>query len=682
MGAAETVESDRHFDRSDDTEPRLISPQNGVNFFSKIFLKPPMAENSQHFYEFGRFRLRTADRVLLRDQEIVPLTPKVFDILLVLVESSGQVISKDGLMKRVWPDSFVEEGNLTQNISLLRKALGDGQNGHQYIETVARRGYRFAAPVRESTESGLDSRNTTSTAVALNGPTAVVTSEAQPEALSGETVDQTLAGRLKSNRGAVLLSILALVAAVVAILYFSRENKTANGTSSIIESIAVLPFINEAEDTEAGYFSDEITESLVNNLSQLPKLRVVPRSVVLNYKGRETDPRKIARDLNVRAVLTGRVHRRGDTLSIQVDLIDATNVAQMWGQHYDRRVSDILLVQEDISRDIFENLRLKLSVEEQKQLEAFSLYLKGRNSWNKRTEDGLLHGIEYFQQAIEVDQAYAPAYAGLADCYNMLVVYGISQPKDAFPKAKEAATKALSIDGTLAEARTSLAFIRHRWDWGKEEAEKEFQLAIKYKPTYAPAHQWYSSYLVAVGRFDDAINEAKRAQELEPLSFIGNSHLGWILYLAGRYDESIAHCKRLLDVDPNFFPARRYMGLSYEQKDMYPEAIDQFEQGVKLSGSPLMLSLLGHAYAASGKKAEARRILAELDQQKQRYVSPYTVATIYAGLGEKDQAFKWLEKAFDERDIWLMNMRVDPVLKPIRSDQRFADLLQRIGLPR
>lgn len=637
-----------------------------------------MGEHSQHFYEFGRFRVNTGDRVLLRDQEVVPLTPKVFDILLALVENSGQVISKDGLMKKVWPDSFVEEGNLTQNISLLRKALGEGQNGHQYIETVARRGYRFVAPVRESRDSGFESRDKTSEAVGVIEPAA--TSGTETAGVSREAVVQYVIGSLNRHRRVGLVSLLILIGAAAGIVYFTRDGKAIDGSSSVIESIAVLPFVNEASDTDAEYFSDELTESLINNLSQLPKLRVVPRSVVLNYKGHETDPRKIARELNVRAVLTGRVHRRGDTLSVQVDLIDATNVAQMWGQHYDRRVSDILLVQEDISRDIFENLRLKLSVEEQKQLEAFSLYLKGRNSWNKRTEDGLLHGIEYFQKAIEVDQSYAPAYAGLADCYNMLVVYGISQPKDAFPKAKEAATKALSIDGTLAEARTSLAFIKHRWDWGREEAEKEFQLAIKYKPTYAPAHQWYSSYLVAMGRFDEAISEAKRAQELEPLSFIGNSHLGWILYLAGRYDDAIAHCKRLLDVDPNFFPARRYMGLAYEQKGMYPEAIDQFQQGVKLSGSPLMMSLLGHAYAASGKKSEALRILGELDREKQRYVSPYTVATIYAGLGEKDQAFKWLEKAFDERDIWLMNMRVDPVLKAIRSDRRFTNLLQRIGL--
>jgi tetratricopeptide (TPR) repeat protein len=367
-------------------------------------------------------------------------------------------------------------------------------------------------------------------------------------------------------------------------------------------------------------------------------------------------------------------------LSIQVDLIDVANVSQMWGQHYDRRVSDILLVQEDVSRDIFENLRLKLSAEEQKQLEAYSFYLKGRNYWNKRTEDGLLHGIEYFRKAIEVDQNYAPAYAGLADCYNMLVVYGISQPKEAFPKAKEAATLALKIDDTLAEARTSLAFIKHRWDWARADAEAEFKLAIRYKPTYAPAHQWYSSFLVAMGRFDEAIAEAKRAQELEPLSFIGNSHLGWILYLAGRYDEAIDHCKRLLDVDPNFFPARRYMGLAYEQKGMYQEAIAQFQQGVKLSGSPLMISLLGHAYAVSGRKADAQRVLAELDQQKQKYVSPYTIATIYAGLGEKEQAFKWLERAFEDRDIWLMNLGVDPLFKTIRSDQRFSQLLGRIGL--
>jgi DNA-binding winged helix-turn-helix (wHTH) protein/TolB-like protein/Tfp pilus assembly protein PilF len=641
-----------------------------------------MGEGSNHFYEFGRFRLNSRDRALLRDQEVVPLTPKVFDMLLTLVESSGQVVSKDSLMKRVWPDTFVEEGNLTQNISLLRKALGEGQNGHQYIETVSRRGYRFVAPVRESWDDRIDSvRNDTQNGNAAEArPAKAVTRQSEAARVGRDGVVEDVTTGRQHRLQAVFVSLLVLVVAAAAIAYLMGGRKSVDGSISQIESIAVLPFVNEASDTDAEYFSDEITESLINNLSELPKLRVVPRSVVLSYKGHEADPRKIARELNVRAVLTGRVHRRGDTFSIQVELIDVANISQMWGQHYDRRVSDILLVQEDISRDIFENLRLKLSAEEQKQLEAYSLYLKGRNSWSKRTEDGLLQGIEYFRKAIDVDREYAPAYAGLADCYNMLVVYGINQPKEAFPKAKAAATKALSIDGTLAEARTSLAFIKHRWDWARAEAETEFQLAIKDKPTYAPAHQWYSSFLAAMGRFDEAIAESKLAEELEPLSFISNSHLGWIFYLAGRDDEAIAHCKRLLDVDPNFFPARRYLGLAYEHKGMYQEAIAQFQQGAKLSRSPLMISLLGHAYAVSGRKVEAQRILDELDQQKQRYVSPYTVATIYAGLGEKDKAFKWLEKAFEDRDIWLMNLKVDPVLKDLRSDQRFTNLLQRIGL--
>ncbi|HXU40043.1 MAG TPA: tetratricopeptide repeat protein [Blastocatellia bacterium] len=621
-----------------------------------------MGDESRQYYEFGRFRVDTAQRLLLRDQEIVALTPKVFEMLLTLVESSGEVVSKDSLMKKVWPDTFVEEGNLTQSISLLRKALGEGQNGHTYIETVARRGYRFAAPVQAVWDRGVGVGVVESVNAAVNTKVA------------------TRAGNAFRGRGRMWLGMLLVLAlAAAGFIYFVRGNKVAE-TSNVIESIAILPFVNESSDSDAEYLSDEVTDSLINNLSQLPKLRVVPRSVTLSYKGHESDPRKIARDLNVRAVLTGRVHRRGDTLSIQVDLIDVANVSQMWGQHYDRKVSDLLLVQEDISRDIFENLRLKLSVEEQKQLEAYSLYLKGRNYWSKRTEEGLLQGIEYFRKAIEADQNYAPAYAGLADCYNMLVVYGINQPSEAFPKAKEAATKALSIDSSLAEARTSLAFIKHRWDWAREDAEKEFQLAIKSKPTYAPAHQWYSSYLVAMGRFDEAIAEARRAQELEPLSFISNSHIGWILYFAGRYDEAIEHCKKLLDVDPNFFPARRYLGLVYEQKGMYKEAITEFQQAAKLSGSPLMMSLLAHAYAASGNRAEAERLLVELGRQKQRYVSPYTVATIYAGLGQKDQAFKWLDKAFEERDIWLMNLRVDPLFKPLRSDGRFTILLQRIGL--
>jgi tetratricopeptide (TPR) repeat protein len=385
--------------------------------------------------------------------------------------------------------------------------------------------------------------------------------------------------------------------------------------------------------------------------------------------------------LNVRAVVTGRVRRHGDTISIQADLIDLENVAQIWGQIYERKMADILIVQDDIARNIFENLRLRLNVEEKKQLEAYRLYLKGRNSWNKRTASELQQGIQYFQQAIETDPNYAPAYAGLADCYNMLVVYGATHPKEGFPKAKEAAIKALEIDESLAEAHTSLAFIKFRWDRDRVEAERGFLQAIKLQPSYAPAHQWYSSYLIALERFDEAIAEATRTQELEPLSFTASAHLGWILYLAGQNDRAIEQGTKILELDPNAFPALRYRGLAYEQKGMYREAIADFQKGVKLSGSPLMLALLGHAYAAAGEKINAQNVLKDLmDLQERRYVSPYTIAAIYAGLGEKDQAFKWLEKAFEQGDIWLMNLKVDPVFKGLRSDPRYPDLLVRTRL--
>ena len=640
-----------------------------------------MGEQTSEFYEFGRFRAKSDERVLLREGELVPLTPKAFDILLTLLENDGRIVHKEDLMKKVWPNTFVEEGNLTQNVSLLRKALGESANGPQFIETVPRRGYRFVAPVRKINGTNREQlREIPNKPLPSNAPWSL-TEKPTPvlRKLGLETRNLKLE-TISRRAPAVALTLAAVLATVVGIAYLGGRDK-AGASTTAIQSIAVLPFVDDSPDADAEFLDDEIAESLVNSLTKLPKLRVVPRSVMVNYKGRNVDPRKVGEELNVRAVVTGRVHRHGDTISIQADLIDLDSVSQIWGQHYDRRLSDILLVQEEISRDIFENLRLKLNVEEQKQLEAYRLYLKGRNAWNKRTPEGLQQGIDYFQQAINTDPNYAAAYAGLADCYNMQVIYGVDQPKEGFPKAKEAAIKALEMDETLAEAHTSLAFIKFRWDRDRVEAEREFQLAIKYKPTYAPAHQWYSSYLVALERFDEAVAEARRTQELEPLSFIASSHLGWILYLSGRNDEAIATCTKILNLDPNSFPARRYLGLAYEQKGMYPQAVEEFQKGVKLSGSPLMLALLGHAYAASGKTAEARQVLTDLhDLEKRRYVSPYTVAAIHTGLGEKDQAFKWLERAYEERDVWLMNLKVDPVFAKLRADKRFQDLLTRAGL--
>jgi DNA-binding winged helix-turn-helix (wHTH) protein/TolB-like protein len=676
-----------------------------------------MAEQTSQLYEFGRFRLKSDERLLLRGEDLVPLTPKAFDILLALLENDGRIVNKDDLMKKVWPNTFVEEGNLTQNVSLLRKALGESANGPQFIETVPRRGYRFVAAVNRDPNNGLDLaagngaagnfaavRLNDSDAALTNSVAALSDSRVALPAMRQEVADNYVGNSSTTNTGdsstakpgrwtllprrlpAIALTVAAVLAIVAGVAYLTGRDRTV-ASPSAIQSIAVLPFVDDSVDGDAQFLDDEIAASLVNSLTKLPKLRVVPRSVMVGYKGRNVDPRTVGEELNVRAVVTGRVHRHGDTISIQADLIDLDSVSQIWGQHYDRRLADILLVQEEISRDIFENLRLKLNVEEQKQLEAYRLYLKGRNAWNKRTRDGMQQGINYFQQAINADPNYAAAYAGLADCYNMQVIYGVNEPKEGFPKAKEAAIKALEMDDTLAEAHTSLAFIKFRWDRDRVEAEREFQLAIKHKPTYAPAHQWYSSYLVALERFDEAVAEAKRTSELEPLSFTASSHLGWIFYLAGRNDEAIAQCAKILNLDPNSFPARRYLGLAYEQKGMYPQAIDQFQQGVKLSGSPLMLALLGHAYAVSGKTSEARQVLSDLHDlsasqvaESRRYVSPYTVAAIYTGLGDKDQAFKWLEQAYEERDVWLMNLKVDPVFAKLRTDKRFQDLLTRAGL--
>ena len=429
-----------------------------------------MDQQDNQSYEFGRFRLKVAERVLLREGEPVPLTPKVFDILVTLVQHGGQVVSKDDLMKRVWPNTFVEEGNLTQNISLLRKALGETPGGVQFIETVPRRGYRFVGESIHPAGNGNGN-------LSARAPEPVV------------SIPNTASRPAGSKRTPLFALVAGLVViSIIGVVYFTSSGKAGN--SSAIQSIAVLPFVDEPADPDAEYINDKIAESLINSLSKLPQLRVVPRGVVAGYKGKELDPRKVGQELNVQAVVTGKLRRHGDIISIQADLIDVNNVAQLWGQHYDHTLSDALLVQDDISRDIFENLRLKLNVEEKKQLEAYGLYLKGRNAWNKRTSDALQQAIDYFNQAIAIDQNYGAAYAGLADCYNMLVVYGRLDPTEGFPKAKEAATKALEIDENSAEAHTSMAFIKFRWDWDRTATEREFQEAIQLKPGYAPAHQW------------------------------------------------------------------------------------------------------------------------------------------------------------------------------------------------
>ncbi|HEY3025135.1 MAG TPA: tetratricopeptide repeat protein [Pyrinomonadaceae bacterium] len=458
----------------------------------------------------------------------------------------------------------------------------------------------------------------------------------------------------------------------------------------IINSLAVLPLLNVGHDPEMEYFSDGITESIINALAQLPKLRVVPRSTVFRYKGTEIDPQEAGRELGVRAVLTGRVLQLGDRLVVKAELIDVTNESQLWGEQYNRKPADIFEVQEEIAKEISKKLLVKLSGEEKKRLtkrhthdtEAYRHYLKGRFYWNKRTEDGFRKGIEHFKQAIEVDPGYALAYAGLADSYILLGFYGASAPHDVMPKAKAAAIKALELDHSLSEAHNSLAYTHCAYDWDWSAAEKEFTTALKLNPNYATAHHWYAFKLAAEGRHPEAIAQMKIATELDPLALIIVTEVGWAYYFARDYDKAVKHYRRALEMDPGFSVAHMFLGTAYVQQGRYQDAILELQKAIEFSGgSAFMKAKLGHAYAAAGNREAARKVIAELGQiDHERHVSAYNVALIHAGLGETEKAFFWLEEAYKQRALFLAWINVEPMFDSVRSDPRFVDLVKRIGL--
>ena len=459
-----------------------------------------------------------------------------------------------------------------------------------------------------------------------------------------------------------------------------------------IDSLAILPLINAGDDPDTEYLSDGITESIINNLSQLPKLRVMARSSVFRYKGQEPDPQIVGQQLGVRGLLTGRVLQRGDLLIIKAELVDAEDGTHLWGEQYSRKLSDIFTIQEEISREISDKLRLRLSGAEKKQLtkrytentEAYQRYLKGRFYWNKRTLEGLEKGIEYFQKAIDSDPGYALAYAGLADSYNILVSYSALAPHDAFPKAKAAATRALEIDRKLAEAHTSLAFVKFGYDWDWSGAERAFKQAIRLNPGYPYAHNFYAVLLAALGRFDDALTHIRNAQELDPLSLPINTNLGWLLYLARRYEEAIEQYLKTIDLDEGFPLAHRRLAQTYEQTRRYSDADAEYQKALALSGEDIeLITARGHFYAVVGETNKVREVLNELEGlAKSRYVPSYLVARIYLGLGDIDRMFELLYKALEERYGYLAYLEVEPMFDPIRTDPRYDALVVRMGLRR
>jgi eukaryotic-like serine/threonine-protein kinase len=488
--------------------------------------------------------------------------------------------------------------------------------------------------------------------------------------------------------GALVFGLLVAAMAVAVPLYWHR-NRAISSPSE--KSIVVLPFENASNDPNAEYVSEGISEALINSLSDLQRLKVIARSTAFHYKGKDIDPRRVGRELQVAAVLTGRVRQVQDALSIQVDLVDAATGAQVWGEEYHRKISDVVAVKQAIAREITEKLKLKLSGEEQRRLakddstntEAYRFYLRGRYFWNKRTPGGIKQAITEFQQAIERDPNFALGYVGLADCYTGLTFYNFAAPHEAMPKAKESAIKAVLLDNTVAEGHTSLGHILMNYDWDWPRAEKEFKRSIELKPDYATAHQWYAiHYLTATGRLEEAVQEMRKALELEPASLVMNTFMGATLYYAGRYDEAIDQCRRTVEMDPNFAVAHWHLGLAYEQKQAFDAAIEEFQTAISLSqGSPLMRAALGHAYAKSQRADEANKVLDELNElSKQQYVSPLELAAIYVALGNDDKAFQFLEKAYTEHSFHLVNLNVSPQFKSVRSDPRFQNLVQRLGL--
>jgi TolB-like protein/DNA-binding winged helix-turn-helix (wHTH) protein/Tfp pilus assembly protein PilF len=617
-----------------------------------------MSRLEKHFLEFGPFRLDASEHTVLRDGRPVPLRPKVFDVLLLLVERHGRLVGKDELMRAVWPDQFVEEGNLNKTISMLRQALGESETGPRYIDTVPKRGYRFVADVREVDRVGPEAGT-----AAGDGP-----------------------GLRRSPPWYLAAAGVVIALAAVAYVFYP-----AGGSAEAIDSVAVMPFVNDSQDPQAEYLSDGITESLISSLSRLGNLKVMSRNTVFRFKGQAVDARQAGQALGVRSVLMGNLKQVDDQLAINVELIDARDGSVIWTRQYVRKMAGVMALPTSVAEDIAANLRVKSSGPQQParrytdNVEAYELYLKGRHFWNrnKRTPEDFRKSLEYFQRAIDLDPAFALAYVGLADCYNMQTLYSEIPSSESVPLAKAAVMKALQLDDTLSEAHAALGWIKFAYEWDWSGAETAFQRALQLNPNHALAHNFFGGLLAARGRFDEAIAEKRAALELDPLSSPIRASLGWVLYFARRYDSAIEECREALVIEEEFFRAHLYLGLAYEQKGMHEQAIVELKKALSLSGGSVeMLSAMAHVYAASGNAAEAQRILARLSSwSKERHVDPYAVALIHAGLGQNDHAFEWLEKALRARSIMLVWLEVEPRLDGIRGDPRYQDLVRRVRLP-
>jgi TolB-like protein/Flp pilus assembly protein TadD len=582
-----------------------------------------MSRRERQIYSFGAFRIDPEERLLRRGAGVIALPPKAIDTLLALTAEAGRVVSKDDLIRRVWPDTIVEEGGLARNISLLRKALGEdsgvGSEDDQYIETIPRRGYRFVAPVVEST---------------------------------GE-----------SNKG--------------------RESARA---------LAVLPLANLSRQQDEDFFADGMTDELISHFMRIEALRVVSRTTVMAYKGVAKPLREIARELDVNWVVEGTVLPSGGRVRITVRLIDGETEKHLWAETYEKDLRDVLALQSEVARDIAREIRMKVSSSERATIdrprpidpEAYRDYLRGRHFWNKRTTDGLLRARDYFRAAIERDPTYAPAHSGLADAYALLgsTGYDVMPPKEAMPLARAAAVNALRIDDTLAEAHAAIGYVALVYDWDCESAERELRRAIELNPNYATAYQWLGELWMARALPDRATAAFQHALELDPLSIPCNLGLGWSYYFSRDFDLAIAQYRRTLEIAPSVPMALYGLGLAYGLKHLPMEGLSEFRKADASSGgesAAVMLVGVTHALAGHQEPAEQElRRLATIAERK--YVPAVYFAFIYVALDDLDRAFEWLGRACEERSTYLVFLNVQPSLDRVRSDPRYQQLLNGMGL--
>lgn len=667
-------------------------------------------ETPSSIFRFGPFEANTYAQELSKNGTKIKLRGQPFLILELLLERAGQVVTREEIQQKLWPaDTFVDfEHGLNTSIKKLRQVLCDSATEPRYIETLPRLGYRFIAPVETVVEPG--ARRSTGEAGEVfpvresgnaNAPANPALIPAQRSATPVFLAKERGRGRPRLPLFVSAIIVLAGVALLFSVArtrrwFLTLFRSTRNASVAVASvakpprSIAVLPLQNLSNDPAEDYFADGMTDELTTDLAQFRSLKVISRTSAMHYKGAGKTAPEIGRELGVDTLIEGTVQHVGNRVRIRVQLIDSASDRHLWARTYDRDLEDVLVLQSSAARDIAEEVQGKVALPQPDvrpvsqrpvQPDAYEAYLKGRYFWNKRTEEALKKSIEYFEQAISQDPKFAAAYAGLADTYSILGS-DVLPARVASAKAHFAANKAIELDPTIAEGHAELGLIAFYYDWDWKQSEQEFRRAIELNPNYATAHQWYGYYLAAMGRFQEALEEATKAQQIDPLSLSINTTLAGRYRDLHQYAQAIDLSRRTLEMDPNFVPAHIALGAAFEEQGIWPQAISEYQKAVAVSQSnPIALASLGSAYGHSGDRDAARKVIARLQEAtKHHYVSAFDIASVLASVGDSDSAFRWLEKAYAERESQMAFLNITRRMDPLRSDPRFTGLLRRMSL--